>query len=192
MIDHATLVTMMSTYGMWVLTPLAVIEGPIVTVIAGYLANRQILSLWQVIPCVIAADMLGDTLMYFLGRLALGSLGPKWRGRLGLTSQRLYSLMRGFRRNGIRILVAAKLTHAAGFAALTAAGAARMPFITFLLANTLAGIPKCLFFVALGYLFGSAYETIAKWLSGEAALLMLVLTLGLVTFFFVRHRRASR
>ena len=52
MIDHATLVSVMSSYGMWVLTPLAVVEGPIVTVIAGYLASRSILSLWQVIPCV--------------------------------------------------------------------------------------------------------------------------------------------
>lgn len=183
---------MMSGYGMWVLTPLAVIEGPIVTVIAGYLANREILSLWQVIPCVIIADMLGDTLFYFLGRLALDSLSPRWRNRLGLTAERLEALIQGFKRNGTRILVAAKLTHAAGFAALTAAGAARMPFGAFLIVNTLAGIPKCLFFVALGYLFGSAYETIGKWLSGEAALLMAVLTLGAGTVFFIRHRRASR
>lgn len=192
MIDHATLVSMMSAYGMWVLTPLAVIEGPIVTVIAGYLANRQILSLWQVIPCVILADMLGDGLFYGLGRLALDSLSPRWRRRLGLTAERLEALIQGFKRNGTRILVAAKLTHAAGFAALTAAGAARMPFGAFLLVNTLAGIPKCLFFVALGYLFGSAYETIARWMSGEAAVLMAVLVLGAATFVFVRHKRAHR
>lgn len=180
----------MSTYGLWVLTPLAVLEGPIVTVIAGYLASLSILSLWQIVPCVVVADILGDSLLYLLGRLALGGLGPTWRDRLGLSPRRLYSLMRGFRRNGTRILVAAKLTHAAGFAALTAAGAARMPFADFLVANTIAGIPKCLFFVALGYLFGSAYETIASWLSGEAALL-LAICVGLGAFVYVRRRRVS-
>ncbi len=191
MIDQATLVTVMSSYGMWVLTPLAVIEGPIVTVIAGYLASLKIISLWQVIPCVIVADILGDSLLYLLGRMALGGLNPAWRGRLGLSPRRLYSLMRGFRRNGTRILVAAKLTHAAGFAALTAAGAARMPFVAFIVANILAGIPKCLFFVALGYLFGSAYETIGRWLSGEAALL-LGLGVGGVFVVYLLHRRAHR
>lgn len=191
MIDHAELVSMMSTYGMWVLTPLAVIEGPIVTVIAGYLASLKILSLWQVVPCVIVADIVGDSLLYFLGRMALSSLNPTWRGRLGLSPPRLFSLMRGFRRNGTRILVAAKLTHAAGFAALTAAGAAHMPFANFILANTLAGIPKCLFFVALGYLFGSAYETVGSWLSAEAALLM-ALGLGVVAVVYFQRRRAKR
>lgn len=192
MIEHAELVSMMSSYGLWVLTPLAVLEGPIVTVIAGYLAKLSILSLWQVVPCVVVADILGDSLLYFLGRLALGGLSPAWRDRLGLSPHRLYCLMRGFRRNGTRILVAAKLTHAAGFAALTAAGAARMPFSDFLVANILAGIPKCLFFVALGYLFGSAYETIAGWMSGEAALIMLTLSIALLTVIFFQRRRVSR
>ncbi len=192
MIDHAALVAMMSSYGLWVLTPLAVLEGPIVTVIAGYLASLNILSLWQVIPCVIAADIVGDSLLYVLGRLALGSLGPTWRDRLGLSPRRLYALMRGFRRHGTRILVVAKLTHAAGFAALTAAGAARMPFVTFLLANTLASIPKSLVFVALGYLFGSAYETIASWLSVEAAALVLALAVGGGVVVYLRHRRAGK
>ncbi|WP_370675104.1 DedA family protein [Pleomorphomonas sp. PLEO] len=192
MIDHTTLVSMMSSYGLWVLTPLAVIEGPIVTVIAGYLVSLSILSLWQVIVCVIVADILGDCMLYFVGRLALGSLSPTWRDRLGLSRRRMFSLMRGFRRHGTRILVAAKLTHAAGFAALTAAGAARMPFAAFLIANTLAGIPKCLFFVALGYLFGNAYETIGSWLSGEAAILLALLTLGAVAIIYLQRRKASR
>ncbi|MBS1182005.1 MAG: hypothetical protein H6Q99_1885 [Proteobacteria bacterium] len=192
MIDHAALMSMMSSYGLWVLTPLAVLEGPIVTVIAGYLASLTILSLWQVIPCVIAADIVGDSLLYLLGRLALGSLGPTWRDRLGLSPRRLYSLMRGFRRHGTRILVVAKLTHAAGFAALTAAGAARMPFVTFLLANTLASIPKSLVFVTLGYLFGSAYETIAGWLSVEAAALVLALGVGGGLVVYLRRRRADK
>jgi membrane protein DedA with SNARE-associated domain len=191
MIDHATLVSMMSDYGLWVLTPLAVLEGPIVTVIAGYLASLSILKLWQVVPCVILADILGDSLLYLLGRLALGSIGPTWRDRLGLSPRRLFYLIRGFRRNGTRILVAAKLTHAAGFAALTAAGAARMRFADFIIANILAGVPKCLFFVALGYLFGSAYERVAGWLSVEAALLLL-LGLSLAVFVYLRHRKMGK
>ena len=190
MIDHAQLVSLMSDYGLWILTPLAVIEGPIVTVIAGYLASLSILNLWQIIPCVIIADIVGDSLLYLLGRLALGSIGPTWRGRLGLSQRRLFCLMRGFRRNGAKILVTAKLTHAAGFAALTAAGAARMRFADFILANTLAGIPKCLLFVTLGYLFGSAYETVGSWLSFEA-MLLLAIGLGVLVVVYLNRRRTS-
>lgn len=191
MIDHPELVALISQYGLWVLTPLAVLEGPIVTVIAAYLSRLSILNVWQVIPCVILADVIGDGLLYLLGRTALGQISPRWRERLGLSRRRLVGLMRGFRRNGARILVTAKLTHAAGFAALTAAGAARMRFVDFIVINTLASIPKCLFFVAIGYLFGSAYKSVADWISLEGVLL-LALILGIITVVYLHRRRVSK
>lgn len=191
MIDHSTLVFLMSSYGLWILTPLAVVEGPIVTLIAGYLARLSMLSVWQVIPCVVIADILGDSLLYLVGRLALGGIGPSWRERVGLSPHRLFCLMRRFRRNGTRILVAAKLTHAAGFAALAAAGAARVRFAEFVAANALAGIPKCLLLVAVGYIFGDAYETAASWLSVEATIFLL-LGSGLVAIVLLRRRKTGK
>ena len=188
MIDHAALTEMMSHYGLWVLTPLAVIEGPIVTVVAGYLASLSVISLAWVVPCLVLADVVGDVMFYLLGRYTVGRLSPAWGERFGVSRRRVFGLMRGFRRNGTGILVAAKLTHAAGFAALTAAGAAHMRFSTFVWVNTLASIPKTLFFLALGYLFGNAYATIERWLSPWAMLALALVLVAIAAAYFQFRR----
>ena len=177
---HFDIATLISNYGIAILAPLAVIEGPIVTIIAAYLASQSLLRLSDVIVCVILADLVGDGLHYALGRYGLKKLSPKWRARFGLSRGRLATLIRAFRKNGVRMLLIGKLTHAAGFAVLIAAGAARMPFGRFILANLVATIPKSLAFVAVGYLFGSAHERIALWLSNATLALI-----GLGAFGFV-------
>ena len=173
--DAATLIT---TYGIAILAPLAVIEGPIVTIIAAYLASLSLLNLSDVIVCVILADLVGDALHYAFGRFALNRLPTRWLGRVGLSRRRLFGLIRSFRSNGVRVLLIGKLTHAAGFAVLIAAGAARMPFGQFLLANLVATIPKSLFFVAIGYMFGSAHEQIGQWVSNASLAVIAIAVVG--------------
>lgn len=55
---------------------------------------------------------------------------------------------------------------------------ARMSLWRFFWVNTLATIPKSLFFVALGYTLGSAYSQIDNWIARAS----LVLLGGLVLF----------
>ena len=64
--------SLISNHGLAILAPLSIIEGPIVTVIAAYLARQGLLVLWQVAICVIIGDLLGDLLYYSVGRGALG------------------------------------------------------------------------------------------------------------------------
>ncbi len=86
------------------------------------------------------------------------------------------TITRNFDERGGRLLAFGKLTHAAGAAVLISAGIARMPVLPFLFYNTLATIPKTLFFALIGALFGQAHETIAGWI-GPASLGILALFL---------------
>jgi membrane-associated protein len=190
MIASGTIVTVISTYGIAILAPLAILEGPIVTIVAGYLASIGLLSLWQVILCVIVADLVGDFLLYAIGRGMLHGLPAGWRARLGLSDERLARFAEAYATNGVRVLVVGKLTHAAGFAILLGAGAARMPLLTFFLANLLATIPKSLALVALGYAFGSQHARIAEYLSVGSVVVIGVLVAGLA-FWVYRKRAAS-
>jgi membrane-associated protein len=191
MIGSATLTSLIASHGIAILAPLAVIEGPIVTVVAAYLARLSLLNLADVIICVIIADLVGDCLFYWLGRSAPGWLPAWFRERIGASPARIEQLSRTFRDKGMRVLVIGKLTHAAGFAALLAAGAARMPLASFLLANLLATIPKSLALVALGYAFGGAHDLIASWLSAGSIVIFAVLALGLIAFIYLRRRAAT-
>ena len=182
--------TIITTYGISILAPLAILEGPIVTVVAAYLASLNLLRLVDVIIIVIIGDLIGDCILYWVGRGMLDWLPLSLRMRFGVSRRRMAVLMRTFRDNGVRVLVVGKLTHAAGFAVLVGAGAARMNFGTFVLANLLATIPKSLALVAVGYLFGSAHALIAQWISwGPFVIIPVLLAIGVALYY--RKRKSA-
>lgn len=178
MIGLETIVALASKYGLGVIAPLAVIEGPIVTVIAAWLASQHILNLWAVAAVVIAADMVGDVGLYALGRWGLNRLPKRWRDKLGLNRARLVGLAKHFRAQGIRTLVIGKWTHTAGAAVLVAAGLAKYRLWRFLWVNLVATIPKSLFFVGVGYTIGSAYGQIDNWIQRASLVLGGVILVG--------------
>lgn len=190
MTASADIATIITNHGISILAPLSIVEGPIVTVVAAYLASLHLLRLVDVIICVIIGDVIGDCILYWVGRGMLDWLPLSLRLRFGVSRRRMAVLMRTFRDNGVRVLVVGKLTHAAGFAVLIGAGAARMNFGTFVLANFLATIPKSLALVAVGYLFGSAHALIAQWISwGPYVVIPVLLAIGIALYY--RKRRAA-
>ncbi|SIS54652.1 DedA family protein [Phaeovulum vinaykumarii] len=165
MIGLETLAGLVQAHGASVLAPLAVIEGPIVTVIAAHMAALGHIELWVVVVVVVLADLVGDAGLYALGRGGPGLLHGRWRERIiGANAQRLETLTAHFSERGGRTLVMGKLTHSAGALVLLAAGAARMPFLPFLWFNFLGTLPKSLFFAGVGYTLGQAYSRIDDWL----------------------------
>ena len=146
-----------AAYGYVALLPLAVIEGPAVTVFAAFLAAQGLLDVGLVYVVVVLGDLLGDLMYYAGGRFLLQRL-VTWRGawairlrhRVGVLAQRV-------RARAGAMLLFGKLTHSAGFAVLLAAGVAHVPIRRFLAYNLLGTLPKSLLFVVIGYWFGRLY-----------------------------------
>lgn len=146
-----------AVYGYVALLPLAVIEGPAVTVFAAFLAAQGLLDVGVVYAVVGPGDLLGDVLYYVAGRFLLQRLvtwhrawATRLRHRVGVLAQRV-------RARAGAMLLFGKLTHSAGFAVLLAAGAAHVPIRRFLAYNFLGTLPKSLLFVVIGYWFGRLY-----------------------------------
>lgn len=175
MIGGESVLALVASHGLWLIAPLALLEGPIVTVLSGWLAGQGALSLWAVVPVVVAADLAGDAILYALGRRGPDAL-PGWlRRRWQPRRAQVVAMARHFRSHGGRTLLTAKLTHVAGLPVMLAAGAARMPLASFLVYSLLGTIPKCAAFLAVGWTFGAAWQRIDGWLwwggLGMAALL---------------------
>lgn len=189
MFELQTIEALIKSYGLILLMPLAVIEGPIVTVIAAYLARLGYFNLSAVCMMVIIADLIGDAGFYALGNRLVKTHRepPRWLTRLGLNRVRLKILIDNFATRGGRIVVIGKLTHTAGVAVLLAAGMARMPFWSFLFYNLLATIPKSLFFVAIGYSFGHLTEQVNGWIAIGSLCLFVLLATGL--FLWIRRTK---
>jgi len=117
-------------------------------------------------------------------------LPARWRARLGLRQGRLASLGGYFNAKGGRTLLFGKVTHSMGFGVLVAAGAGRMSFGRFVVFNILGTVPKSLFFVLLGALFGAAYAQIDGWIARASLVLLVLLFAGGVSWLF--YRRAGK
>lgn len=186
-----TVLQMVQTHGLLLLFPLAVIEGPIITVVAGWLVRLGHLSLGWAMLVLVVADLAGDSLLYALGRYGPDNLPPTWRSALGATDTRTARMAKHFSRHGGRTLVAAKLTHTFGFAVLVAAGVSRMSLPAFLGFNLAAAIPKTLFFLMIGYAVGEAHVTIDHWIA-RASLAMAVLGVAILTMWYWKKKRDRR
>lgn len=189
MLGLETVAALIAKDGLVLLAPIAVLEGPIVTVIAAWVASRGLLDIYSVAVVVILADVFGDALFYALGRWGLHRLPIRWRYRMGLSRDRLSRVTGHFQRNGARTLIFGKWTHSAGAAVLVAAGLAKMPIARFLWVNLAATIPKSLVFVALGYAFGSAYSRIDDWIARISLLLLGVIALAGIIWLLKRYTR---
>jgi len=142
---------LVQAFGLWIIAPIALVEGPAISVVSGYLARLGFLGLPQTYACLVVADLVGDSLLYLAGRRWRGRLATPWLGKLGLTRRRLAGGLRAFQAKGARLLVVGKLTHSAGFAVLVAAGMSRMAFGRFLALNLAATLPKVAGLMALGW-----------------------------------------
>lgn len=185
-------VAWLTTYKYFALFPLAVLEGPIITVIAGFFASLGYLNLIIAYTIIVVGDLAGDVLYYFLGRYGGRTFVDKWGKYLGADKEQVESLEKQFDKNGNKLLFIGKLSHGIGGAFLLAAGVIKMPFNRFLMSNMLATLIKSLALLLIGFYFGHAITSINSYLEKIS---LITLGLGaaviLVYFFYFRKKRSN-
>lgn len=182
MADISNLTSLISSHGLLLLLPLGIIEGPIVTVAAGWLARLGLMAPYAAFAVLVIADLIGDSLLYSIGSHGVSRLPARIRRWIGLTDDRLGRVEAHFQTAGPSTLVFGKLTHSAGAAILVAAGSARMPFGRFLWWNLLATLPKSAVLFGVGWVFGQALSGIDATLSAASAVALIVLALGFLVW----------
>jgi membrane protein DedA with SNARE-associated domain len=144
---------LLARYGYTVLLPIAVVEGPAVTMIAGALVAAGQFDPVLTCALLVAADLVGDVLYYCLGRFGHAPLVARLSKRLSAASEKLRPLEQRFRDNDWKLLMIGK-TQALGSVILYMAGASRTPFIRYMALNLLGTLPKVILFQTIGYFLG--------------------------------------
>ncbi len=166
----ATVISWLLQYRYLVLFPLVVIEGPIVTIIAGFLASLGNLNIFIAYPVIVVADIVGDLFMYAQGRWGGKAVARKWGHHFGLKPETIVRLEEHFKNHPGKTLLIGKLSHFFGGPVLIAAGMARMRISKFLWYNFLGTMPKSIILLFIGFYFGQAYAkfdrffTLAGWI----------------------------
>ncbi len=141
------------------------IEGPLLTMVAGWGVSAGVINPLVALGVILLADVISDSLYYAGGRWGRGFLKKlPLKVQQKLPIAKFKRIEGALHRNPAKTITLSKWSHVAGIPFLISAGAARIPFATFLLYDTLATIPKSLVFFLIGYYSGESIEVINRYL----------------------------
>ena len=184
-INPGDLITWLMHYRYLILFPIVVVEGPFITVLAGFLASLGSLDFMVAYAVIVSGDLVGDLLYYCIGRYGGRPWVKRWGHYIGITESRLESLDNHFRRNPGKTLLMGKLAHGLGGPILIAAGLAKVSYREFIMYNVLGTLPKSLLLLSLGFYFGAAYQRVTHYLDILALVFFGLSILSVILYIYI-------
>lgn len=168
--------------------PITIVEGPIITVIGGFLAYLGYLNIYIAYFMLALGDLIGDCLHYFIGRYYSKT---KWFEKtakyFGYDNSKEKLIEEHFRKHPGKTLVLSKVSHGVGGVVQIVAGMAKMDFWQFLKFCLYGTLPKSLVLFLVGYYLGSSYEKISLYFD-RIAYVFFVLFVILLLYFYIKNR----
>lgn len=176
-------------YKYLILFPLAILEGPIIVVVAGFLVTLGYMDIFIVYAVALIGDFVGDTTLYGLGRWGKMFV-HKYGHYIGASKDRLEQAKIFFAEKHTKAITMSKLFHGVGSAGLVAAGVLAVPYRRYIKTAMLVTIVQSAVFLFLGIVFGHAYVRIAKYLDLYAqAIGIVVVVLIVSTVIYKLYKR---
>ena len=177
------------TYRYAIIFPIAVIEGPIISIIAGFLASSNYLNIYFTYVLLVFADLVGDTMYYAIGRFGGNYFIKRWGWLLNLDSSKILKLEHHFDKHGGKWLSFGK-TQGVGSPILVAAGVVKMPYSRYMWINIIATLIKSFLLIMIGYYFGRAYVSINDYFIKISILSLLAIVIVAIVYYLSRQRNA--
>jgi membrane-associated protein len=173
----------------------SVIEGPVLTVATGFLLRSNLFSLIPLFLALALGDLAGDAIWYWVGRHFAGPVLERHGRFLSLTPE-MYEKVKGrFHKHHSLILFTSKLTMGFGMALamLMTAGAAKIPFRSYIFWNALGEIIYLALLLSVGYFLGDVYGSIAKGFKTIFVVVSIAILLGGLYLFsrYLRNRAVT-
>jgi membrane-associated protein len=175
--------SLLYTYSYLILFPLVVVEGPIVTIISGFLISLGFMDFLPTYLTVVTGDIAGDILYYAAGKWWLNKTYRKFLRFFNIKPKFLAKIENLLRTKTAPMLFFGKLSHAVGGVILFAAGLSGVPFKKFFKYNFLATLPKSVILLAVGYFFGSTITNFRKAVN-FTVLGLFIFTLVMIAVYF--------
>jgi membrane protein DedA with SNARE-associated domain len=159
-----------------VIFPIATIEGPIITMVSGFLISLGILSFIPTFLVVFAGDMISDS-FYFV----LGARGRKFVERitfLRITEARLAKIEKHYEKYPGKTFLVSKASYGVGSLFLVAAGASKMAYQKFLEYITPMNAVRSTILLLIGYYLGRAVRYSGTYLEYYTLAVIILLPIG--------------
>lgn len=179
--------TILEHYKYLVIFPVTVLEGPIITVIGGFLVYLGFLNGYVAYFLLVLGDLIGDILHYVLGRYFSKAVWfNKFLKFFGYSVRQEKTIQQHFQRHPGKTVLLGKLSHGVGGFVQIVAGMAKMDFWQFAIYSFIGSLPKSLLLFALGYYLGTSYEKIDHYMNRVGYFVILVL-LFLTVYLLIRR-----
>jgi len=171
-----------------ILFPLAIVEGPILAVIAGFLCIQGYLNIFICYPIIVFGDIVGDSLCYSLGRWGVPNFVKKITKIIGFNFNNIEKVKTYFDTNPNKTISLSKILLGIGIAGIYIAGNVRIPYFRFIRICVITSALQYIFYLGIGLLFGNAYQQISHYLDFFAAF-TIVVTLAFLVLFMIQSIR---
>ena len=161
----------------------AVVEGPIVMTLGGFLLKAGYVNFWPVFLVFCAGDLTGDLFWYGIGYFWGHPFIKKYGRFFSLSDALVVRTEAVFKKHQYRVLFVSKITMGFGFSIMTliTAGMTRVSFSRFVVINVLGQCIWTGFLLSIGYFFGSFF------LQFNGAIQIVSLIAFLTVVLFVLH-----
>ncbi len=167
--------------------------GETILLFASFLAySRHELYPPYIIAVGIAAATLGDNIGYIIGRRGGRPLLNRYRGVLHVSEATIGRGERLFERYGAKAIFFARFITGVRVIAGPLAGVLHMRWRRFVVFNFLGASAWVTAVVAVGYLFGSQFETLLRVFGWVGIVLMIVAAVVVIGLWLWHRRRAKR
>ncbi len=183
----AEIYSLLITYKYIALFPVAVIEGPLATLVAGVFVALGHMNAWIVYFIMVVGDMVGDTGFYLLGRFGSTKV-RSWAMRFFKIDMEKVGVY--FSDNPKKTLILSKVMHGIGISGIVGAGVVKFPYARFVLTCAIVSLIQVGILLIVGVVFGGSYVVIEQYLGyASAAISTAVLTLG--TWWHIAKRKET-
>ncbi len=169
-------------YGYWVMLPLMIIEGPVVTIISALLASLGAFNVWLVFIFSVTGDIIGDVFLYEIGYFRGLNFVKRFGKYIGITEKLVMRMEKYFAKHGGKTIFIVKSTVGLSWATFIAAGIVKMNFKKFLKYSFLGGVVWSGFLVSMGYFYGYLWREMKQYIEWIG---WIIFALALITFVFV-------
>jgi membrane protein DedA with SNARE-associated domain len=180
------LALLLTKYGYFILFPLAAIEGPIVSLVVGFLIYLGYFQFLPAYALLILGDLIPDTAYYYLGRFGnKEKLIEKYGARYDFISGNFKLVEKLWQKHGRKTMFLGKLAYGLSVPFLISAGLIKMPFRKFISYT----FPVTLFqygvLMTIGYALGNSYQIAEQYIQDVYVIIAAILILFVVCYIFL-------
>jgi membrane protein DedA with SNARE-associated domain len=168
--------------------PIAVLEGPIITIISGFLVSRGHLSLFPALLVVFSGDVVSDTVFYLVGKGGRHII--QYLKFIHISEERLEKLENQFSGAPWKTMIVAKVSYGLGTVFMFASGASRMSFKKFLEYILSLDFIRSFILLTIGFYFGKIALHLGPTYLQYYAIVVIIL-IPLVYFVYNRKFKKS-